>query len=459
MTLSDCMKKNRSKYVCQSCGYESLKWMGKCSECGSWNSFIEEVVESQREKRKKEMVIRNRPLAITEVNQVVEKRLITGIEEFDRVVGGGIVLGSVNLLGGAPGVGKSTLLLQACAELAKRGKKVLYISGEESLNQIKMRADRLSIHSEHFFLLSETDVDAIVAILKAEKPDMAVIDSIQTVFTSELESLPGNVSQVRFCGHHITGVAKEEYIPLFLVGHVTKDGSIAGPRVLEHLVDSLLLFEGNGQHHYRMLRAVKNRFGSTNEVGLFEMSDQGMVEVNQPSEYLLAQRRSDISGTVVTVSLEGTRSLLVEVQALVTPTRYGIPQRTTTGIDSRRLAILLAVLEKRLGLRFGNQDVFVNAAGGIRLTEPGVDLAVAIALVSSLKEKPISAKVAIVGEVGLAGEIRSVSQIANRIKESERLGFKQFIYPKSSQLKQSKKTGIQLNGVETIDQAVKLLIK
>ena len=453
------MKKTRSKYVCQSCGYESLKWMGKCSECGSWNSFVEEVIASRREKRKKEVVIQNHPLSIMEVNQVVEKRLITGIEEFDRVAGGGIVLGSVNLLGGSPGVGKSTLLLQACAELASQGKKVLYISGEESLSQIKMRADRLSIHSDRLYLLSETDADTIVAILKEEKPDMAVIDSIQTVFSSELESLPGNVSQVRFCGHQLTAAAKEEHIPLFLVGHVTKDGSIAGPRVLEHLVDSLLLFEGDGQHDYRILRAAKNRFGSTNEIGLFEMSDQGMIGVDRPSEYLLAQRRPDISGTVVTVSLEGTRSLLVEVQALVTPTRYGIPQRTTTGIDSRRLAILLAVLEKRLGHQFGNQDVFVNAAGGIRLTEPGVDLAVALALVSSLKEKPIDVNVVVVGEIGLAGEIRSVSQIEKRITESDRLGFEQFIYPKSSQVKKSQKTGIRLVGMETVDQAMKYLIK
>ncbi|MBN2028992.1 DNA repair protein RadA [bacterium] len=453
------MKKVRSKYVCQSCGYESLKWMGKCSECGSWNSFIEEVVESQKEKRKNAVVIKNRPLSITKVSQVSEKRLITGIEEFDRVVGGGIVLGSVNLLGGAPGIGKSTLLLQACAHLANQGKKVLYVSGEESLSQIKMRADRLSIHSDHFFLLAETDADTIVAVLKAEKPDMAVIDSIQTVFTSDLESLPGNVSQVRFCGHAITVTAKEEHIPLFLIGHVTKDGSIAGPRVLEHLVDGLLLFEGDGQYDYRILRAVKNRFGSTNEIGLFEMSDRGMVGVNQPSEFLLAQRRPDISGTVVTVHLEGTRSFLVEVQALVTPTRYGIPQRTTTGIDSRRLAILLAVLEKRLGLPFGNQDVFVNAAGGLRLTEPGVDLAVALALISSLKEKPIDAKIAVVGEIGLGSEIRTVSQIEKRISEAERLGFKQFIYPKNNQVKKSQRTGIRLMGMESLNQVVNYLFK
>ncbi len=452
------MKKIHSKYVCQSCGYESPKWLGKCSECGSWNSFVEEMIEPKRDRRKKEGIIKNHPLPITKVSQVTEKRLMTGIKEFDRVVGGGLVLGSVNLLGGAPGVGKSTLLLQACAELAKQGKKVLYVSGEESLNQIKMRADRLSIHSDHFYLLSETDAETIVAVLKAEKPDMAVIDSIQTVFTSDLESLPGNVSQVRFCGHAITVTAKEEHIPLFLIGHVTKDGSIAGPRVLEHLVDGLLLFEGDGQYDYRILRAVKNRFGSTNEIGLFEMSDRGMIEVKQPSEFLLAQRRPDISGTVVTVHLEGTRSLLVEVQALVTPTRYGIPQRTTTGIDSRRLAILLAVLEKRLGLPFGNQDVYVNAAGGIRLTEPGVDLAVSLALISSLKEKPIDAKTVVVGEIGLAGEIRSVSQLEKGISESKRLGFEQFIYPKNNQVNKSQRSGIRLMGMETVNQAVKILI-
>jgi DNA repair protein RadA/Sms len=453
------MKKIRSRYVCQSCGYESLRWLGKCTECGSWNSFIEERVEPQAEKRKKTVSVVNRPVPITKIPEFQEKRLTTGIKEFDRVMGGGIVLGSINLVGGAPGIGKSTLLLQVGAELAKKGGKVLYVSGEESLNQIKMRADRLSVGSDTFYLLSETNVESIVALLKEEKIDMAVVDSVQTVSTTELESLPGNVSQVRFCGHYLTVVAKEEKIPVFLVGHVTKDGSIAGPRVLEHLVDSLLLFEGDEQHLYRMLRSVKNRFGSTNEIGLFEMTDRGVVEVNHPSEFLLAQRHPDTSGTVVTVSLEGTRPLMVEVQALVTTTSYGIPQRTATGIDSRRLSILLAVLEKRVGLKFGNQDVFINAAGGIRLTETSVDLAVALAMVSSFKDQPINEQIVVVGELGLAGEIRGVPQIEKRIAESERLGFKRFVLPKTSQNGIKKKRDIQLILLETVGEAVEKIFR
>ncbi len=453
------MRKVRSKYVCQSCGCESPRWLGKCPECGSWNSFVEEKLEPKEGKRRSSVKVTNRPVSINEIPDVQQKRLKTGIGEFDRVLGGGIVSGSVCLVGGAPGIGKSTLLLQVGGKLTEQEKRVLYVSGEESLSQIKMRADRLGICSEAFTLLAETHVESIVTIFEEEKPDMAVVDSIQTVYTDELESLPGNVSQVRFCGHTLAGVAKEEQVPLFLVGHVTKEGSIAGPRVLEHLVDGLLLLEGNEQHLYRLLRAVKNRFGSTNEVGIFEMTERGVVEVNHPSEYLISQRRDDASGSVVTVSLEGTRPLLVEVQALVTPTSYGLPQRTATGIDYRRLSILLAVLEKRVGLKFGNQDVFVNAAGGLRLTEPGVDLAVAVALVSSLKDKPIDGKVAVVGEVGVAGEVRGISRMDKRVSEAERLGFGRLILPKIS-LKglRSKKTGIELIGVDTIGEAVSVLI-
>ncbi len=452
------MKKIHSKYVCQSCGYESPRWLGKCPECGTWNSFVEEQIELRKERRSSSIRVANRPMPITKILPAEEKRLKTGIGEFDRVLGGGIVLGSVILVGGAPGIGKSTLLLQVGSELARQGKKILYISGEESLNQIKMRADRLSISSENFALLSETNAESIITILREEKPDIAVMDSIQTVYTPELESLPGNVSQVRFCGYAMTAAAKEEEIPLFLVGHVTKEGSIAGPRVLEHLVDSLLLLEGDEQHLYRLLRAVKNRFGSTNEVGLFEMTDKGVMEVKNPSEYLLSQRQDKTSGTVVTVSMEGTRPILVEVQALVAPTSYGVPQRTATGIDHRRLSILLAVLEKRIGLRFGTQDVFVNAAGGLRLTEPGVDLAVAVAMVSSLKEKPVNGKVAVIGEVGLAGEVRGISQISKRISEAERLGFQKIVLPKVNLKGLQKKTGIELVGVETVREAVTGLV-
>lgn len=431
--------------------------MGKCPECGGWNCFVEEIIERKSEKHSRSVSAAGRPIPLSEIPGIEEERVKTGIGEFDRVLGGGIVTGSVLLLAGAPGMGKSTLLLQVGAALAERGKKILYVSGEESLRQIKMRADRLSVRSASFMLLSETNVDRIAEVVREEKPDLVIVDSIQTVYSMELESLPGNVSQVRTCGHALTSTAKETQVPIFLVGHVTKDGSIAGPRVLEHLVDGLLLLEGDEQHVYRLLRAVKNRFGSTNEVGIFEMTDGGVLEVENPSEHLIAQRRKDVSGTVVTVSLEGTRPLLVEVQALVAPTSYGIPQRTATGIDSRRLSILLAVLEKRLGLKLGTQDVFVNAVGGLRLTEPGVDLAAALAIVSSYREKPIGGEIAAVGEVGLTGEVRSISQVEKRVAEAERLGFRCLILPKLNLKRLRRKSKIALEGVESVSEAVKML--
>ena len=452
------MKKQRTKYVCQSCGYESPKWLGKCMDCGSWNSFVEEVVASKSSKRPIPASPNNRPVAIDQIPVAEQKRMRSGIGEFDRVLGGGIVLGSVFLIGGAPGIGKSTLLLQICAALTNQNKSVLYVSGEESLQQIKMRADRLSIISNKLILLSETDVESIKALILEEKPDLVVVDSIQTVYSQELESLPGNVSQVRLCGHTLTMTAKQVGIPLFLVGHMTKDGSIAGPRVLEHLVDGLLLLEGDEQHLYRLLRSAKNRFGSTNEVGIFEMTDLGIQEVKNPSEYLLSQGKIHASGTAITVSLQGTRPFLVEVQALVTSTSYGVPQRAATGIDHRRLSILLAVLEKRLGMRFGTQDVFVNAVGGLYLKEPAVDLALALALVSSLRDKPLNGKAAVVGEIGLTGEVRGIAHIEKRVSEVHRLGLEKLFLPKGNLKGIRNKTGIQLVGVESISEAVKALM-
>jgi len=401
---------------------------------------------------------KNRPMRISEIPQVDEKRLKTGIGEFDRVLGGGIVSGSVILVAGAPGMGKSTLLLQVGAKLAEQGKDILYVSGEESLSQIKLRADRLGIHSKNLKILSETNVENIKALLKDTRPGLVIIDSIQTIFNPEMESLPGNVSQVRFCGHDLTLAAKETGVPIFLVGHVTKEGSIAGPRVLEHLVDGLILLEGDEQHIYRLLRSVKNRFGSTNEVGIFEMTSRGILEVMNPSEYLLSQRRKETSGTVVTVNLQGTRPLLVEVQALITPTSYGMPQRTTTGIDHRRLSLLLAILEKRMGFKFGNQDVFVNAAGGLRLKETAVDLAITVAMVSNYREKPVNGQVAVVGEVGLAGEVRGVSQIEKRISEAGRLGFRSIVLPNVNLKGLREEPGVKVVGVDTVGEAVKNLI-
>ncbi len=394
-----------------------------------------------------------KPVSLSSVEAVSEQRLETGIGEFDRVLGGGIVKGSVMLYAGAPGIGKSTLLLKVCDCLAQKGKKTLYISGEESLQQIKLRSERLSIQSETLLLLSETDLDAIVDVILSEKPSLAVIDSIQTLFSVELTSLPGNVSQVRSCGYRLTQTAKEANIPIFVIGHMTKEGSIAGPRVLEHMVDGLMLLEGDDQHVYRILRSVKNRFGSTNEIGIFEMSQSGMMEVTHPSEYLLAQRLPNTSGSLVTVSMEGSRPLLVEIQALVAPASYGIPQRTAMGIDHRRLSILLAVLERRTGLKLGTRDVFVNAAGGLKLTEPGVDLAVALSLVSSYRDETIEADMAAFGEIGLSGEIRNVPHAENRILEAERMGFRRILLP-SGTLKKISIPKSYLIGVDTLGQAV-----
>ena len=451
------MARTRSVFVCQSCGYESPKWAGRCPECGNWNTFSEEAVVHEKSVRTAPRGVSSQPIPMTEIKEADDKRLSTTLEEFDRVLGGGIVPGSVILVGGAPGMGKSTLLLQIGLRLAEKGLRILYVSGEESPRQIRMRADRLTGVSERFFLLSETDVESIAEAMKQNKPDLAVVDSIQTVFTPQLDSLPGNVSQVRVCGHALTAVAKEEQIPLFLVGHVTKEGGMAGPRVLEHLVDTLLFLEGDEQHIYRLLRSMKNRFGSTHEVGIFEMTERGMIEVKSPSEFLLSERLPGMSGTAVTVNLEGTRPILVEVQALVSHSGYGIPQRTATGVDQRRLSILLAVLEKREGLKFSTQDVFVNAAGGFRLSEPGADLAVVAALVSSAKDIPIESKTCFVGEIGLTGEVRGISQIDKRIAEAERMGFQRLVIPKINVKNLRKKPSIEVTGVKTVGEAIRIL--
>ena len=398
-------------------------------------------------------------VAISRVNTKEEERISTSIHEFDRVLGGGIVPGSAILIGGAPGIGKSTLLLQAGGFLADRGKKVLYISGEESLQQIKLRADRIGVSSDTFFLVSETDVEQIILLLENEHPDLAIIDSIQTVYFESMESIPGNISQVRFCGHRLVTTAKQYNIPVFLVGHVTKEGNLAGPRVLEHLVDCLLLLEGDGLHPYRLLRTVKNRFGSTNEVGLFEMTGQGIKPVENPSAYLISQKQDTTSGTVVTVTIEGSRPLLIEVQALVTQSNYGLPQRTANGYDHRRLSMLLAVLEKKIGMRYGNQDVFVNVAGGIRLQDPSADLAIITALVSSLREGVLPSDIAVVGEVGLTGEVRGITYVQKRVSEAERLGFKRLFLPKSS-MKGFKYSGtIDLIPVQTVEKTIEEIFK
>jgi len=447
------MKKNKTIYICQECGNESPKWLGKCPACGSWSSYVEEVIHPDR-KQNRPAVSQNRPASIDRIDESAEIRIPAGMQEFDRVLGGGMVAGSVNLIGGAPGMGKSTLLLQVGGLLAANKKKVLYVSGEESLRQIKLRADRLGIHQADYFFLIDTNIGNVIHYMAEEKPDLLVIDSIQTMYSDELESLPGNVSQVRYCGHLVTTAAKDHHIPVFMVGHVTKEGNLAGPRVLEHMVDCLLLFEGDDQHIYRLLRSVKNRFGSTNEVGIFEMTERGIQEVRNPSAYLLSQRQKDVSGSVVTVNMEGSRPLMIEVQALVTPASYNIPQRTSTGFDHRRLSLLLAVLEKRLGMKFAMQDVFVNIAGGVTLREPAADLAVAAALVSSLRDQAVSGSTAVMGEIGLAGEIRGIQQMEKRFSEARRLGFNHLVTPPAQLNHMKVETGFKHTPVHTIREAM-----
>ncbi len=457
------MSKVITKYVCQNCGYVSPRWTGKCPNCNEWNSFVEEAPVPARVARKSGSIASKfEPVPLTQVNGHEEERFATGMSEFDRVLGGGIVPGSVILLGGDPGIGKSTLMMQIA--LLLKNKIVLYITGEESLKQIKLRADRLGQYSDSVLLLPETNLELITEIIERGSPELIVVDSIQTMFRPDLESAPGSVGQVRESTALLTRIAKTKNIPMFLVGHVTKEGVIAGPRVIEHMVDTVLQFEGERHYSYRILRAAKNRFGSTNEIGIFEMHDTGMREVKNPSEVFLSERAYGTSGSAIVASMEGTRPILIEVQALVTSTSYGLPQRTATGFDLRRLQMLLAVLEKRGGLNLGTQDVFVNVAGGIRIDEPAADLGIAVSIVSSLRDVPADSQTVVVGEVGLGGEIRTVSHSERRVQEAAKLGFKRIIVPKNNirhvklkmtpQATQSK-GGIEIVGVESITEALK----
>ncbi len=402
---------------------------------------------------------------IQEVRSLGERRFKSGIGEFDRVLGGGVVEGSLILIGGDPGIGKSTLVLQVMERLAQSNVKILYVSGEESQEQIKLRGDRLGVSSENLFLLFETSLEGIFAEIETLKPDIVVVDSIQTVYHADLVSAPGSVGQVRECGGEIMRYGKGRGVAFFLIGHVTKEGAIAGPRILEHLVDTVLYLEGDRHHQYRILRGVKNRFGSTHEIGVFEMLEKGLIEVKNPSEVFLSERRNGVPGSVVVCTIEGTRPLLVEIQALVTPARYGIPQRVTTGTDSRRLAMLLAVLEKRVGLHVGSSDVFTNEVGGLKVDEPGVDLGLLISIVSSFKNRPIGAEVAVMGEVGLGGEIRGIGQIDMRIREAERLGFARCLISKNNlrglnhhSPKRRSSNSIEVIGAESVEKALDLLL-
>lgn len=449
-------KGRKTIFYCSNCGYESTKWMGQCPGCHEWNTFVEEPVRtggtaSGRPGRKKVLV---KPVRLADVTAETNERQTTGLSELDRVLGGGIVKGSMILIGGDPGIGKSTILLQVCKNLSGRGRKVLYISGEESLAQIRMRADRIDGEADSLYLLCETNLADIREVIEEQKPDVCVIDSIQTMYNEEVSSAPGSVSQVRESTGVLLMLAKGLGISVFIVGHVTKEGAVAGPRVLEHMVDTVLYFEGDRHASYRILRGVKNRFGSTNEIGVFEMRGSGLVQVENPSEYMLSGRPVEASGSVVTCAVEGSRPLLLEVQALVARTGFGMPRRTAAGTDYNRVNLLMAVLEKRCGIDLSDQDAYVNIAGGIRMTEPALDLGITMAIASSYRDVVIPEKLVAFGEVGLSGEVRAVSQVENRVMEAKRLGFEAVVLPKANMKGLKSVEGIRLIPVETVREAI-----
>jgi len=452
--------KVKTVYVCQSCGSQSPRWMGKCPDCGQWNTLVEERVEKPKDIGSVKRGHGTEPLSLDEIKTGDEDRFVTRIGELDRVLGGGIVTGSVVLIGGDPGIGKSTLVLQMLRQVSEFRGKALYVSGEESPAQIKMRAQRLGVKAENLYVLAETSLDEVLRAADELQPQVIVVDSVQTVYTSELPSAPGSVGQVREVSGRLMLYAKRTGIPTFLVGHVTKDGAIAGPRVLEHIVDTVLYFEGDRGHAFRILRAVKNRFGSTNEIGVFEMKESGLAEVANPSELFLAERPKDATGSVVVSSLEGTRPILAELQALVTPTKMTMPRRTSIGVDYNRVSLLIAVLEKRVGMHLMGMDVFVNVVGGLKIDEPAVDLGIIAAVASSFREKPINANTVVMGEVGLAGEVRAISQAELRLKDAAKLGFTRCILPAVNVEKIEKTASLkkmELMGVRTVDEAMERL--
>ncbi|MFA3783363.1 DNA repair protein RadA [Melioribacteraceae bacterium 4301-Me] len=444
--------KKAIKYICSNCGYESLKWLGRCPSCEEWNTFIEELIEEKKHTHRKVLP----QVKLKKINSIIhlEERIKTNISEFDRVLGGGLINGSVTLIGGDPGIGKSTLALQAAASI---NGSVLYVSGEESINQINTRAKRLNLKSDNIYLLTETDIDLIINAVEQSSPQVVIIDSIQTTYKPDFDNAPGTITQIRECTVELMQIAKKKNCAMILVGHVTKEGFIAGPKVLEHIVDTVLQFEGEKSHSYRILRAQKNRFGSTNEIGIFEMHEDGLHEVKNPSEIFLNERERQVTGSVITASMEGTRSILLEVQALVTPSSYGNPQRVATGFDYRRLSILLAVLEKRAGLRLSTQNVFLNMAGGLRVDEPAVDLAICCAIASSFNDKFVKNEYVVIGEVGLGGEVRSISHADKRIQEAAKLGFKNVILPSNNLKSVNNKTSLNLVPVENVSSAIEAI--
>ncbi len=455
------MAKEKTIFVCQNCGVNSPKWLGKCPSCGEWNTFVEEVVRSAQAGTNRNPGAgrrsESRPVLLTEVTNQKEYRFSSGDPELDRVLGNGIVPGSVILIGGDPGIGKSTLMLQIALKLTNR--KILYVSGEESASQIRYRAERISKLEENCFILSETNLDDVLAGFELVQPEMVIIDSIQTLNSSYLDAPPGTVSQIRQCTNELMGYAKKNHVPVFLIGHINKDGNLAGPKVLEHMVDTVLQFEGDRHHIYRILRSIKNRFGSTSELGIYEMHDDGLHVVDNPSSLLLSQRDEQVSGMAIGSTIEGIRPLLVEVQALVSPATFGTPQRSTTGFEFKRLNMLLAVLEKRAGFRLGVQDVFLNLTGGIKVEDPALDLAVCMSIISSYQEIPISHDTCFAAEVGLSGELRAVNRIDNRISEAEKQGFKKIIISKYNP-KRIKTAGhkIEVQSMGRIDEVIRKLL-
>ncbi|ALS36499.1 DNA repair protein RadA [Enterococcus sp. DIV0840] len=454
-------KKAKVQFECQTCGYISPKYLGRCPNCGQWNTMTEEIIQDTTDRRARVSLTgkKTQPQRLAEVVPKKEPRVKTKLVELNRVLGGGVVPGSLVLIGGDPGIGKSTLLLQVSQQLAEIGGKVLYVSGEESAEQIKMRAERLSSIDTEFYLYAETDMNEISRAIEKLEPDYVIIDSIQTMTQPDVTSVAGSVSQVRETTAELLKIAKTNGIAIFIVGHVTKEGSIAGPRMLEHMVDTVLYFEGDKHHTFRILRAVKNRFGSTNEIGIFEMREHGLEEVANPSQVFLEERLADATGSAIVVAMEGTRPILVEVQALVTPTMFGNAKRTTTGLDFNRVSLIMAVLEKRAGLLLQNQDAYLKAAGGVKINEPAIDLAVAVSIASSYKENGTKPTECFIGEIGLTGEIRRVNSIEQRVREAQKLGFTKIYLPKNNLGGWTPPEGIEIVGVATIGETLRKVFK
>ncbi len=451
------MAKVKVIYTCYECGYETNKWLGKCTSCGSFNSFIEDVVDKKAEKKVAHTLKSVKPMKLDEITALDSERIKTNFQELNRVLSGGIVQGSLTLVGGDPGIGKSTLLLQICQSICDQGKTIIYISGEESVQQIKLRANRLGINSDNLFIMAETSMTSIENTIKNYEPDLVIIDSIQTVYRDELNSAPGSITQTRESVSTFMKIAKGDNISIIVVGHVTKEGNLAGPKMLEHMVDTVIYFEGDKNASYRLIRTVKNRFGSTNEIGVFEMKEEGLAEITNPSEYMLAGRPIDIAGSVITCSIEGTRPILTEVQSLVSVTNFGMPRRTANGMDYNRVVMLMAVLEKRAGMQLSNYDSYVNIAGGMKIIEPSLDVAVVSAIASSYTNKAIDPYTIVFGEVGLTGEIRAVTNVDKRVKEAKKLGFKNCIVPQANLKGLESYEGMRIFGVSNIGELLRLI--